>query len=106
MLESLISYERGLTDWYAYTPLKIAAKMGHTEAVKILAPHEHGIWSGERTAMLIAAENGHREAVDILTQYEAGIKDSDGAEYTSLMKAARNNEVEAVKLLIPYEKAL
>ncbi|MGB4191071.1 MAG: ankyrin repeat domain-containing protein [Rickettsiales bacterium] len=85
------------------SPLMIAAKAGHAEAVKILiaaGADKEAIDSQGWTALMMAADGGHAEAMKILLEAGANKEAFQTGGHTSLMLAAQNGHAEAVKILL------
>jgi len=83
-----------------------AAKYGHLECLKILAPLEKGMKKNDGwTALMFALEYGHLECVKVLAPLEKGMKNNYGGR-TALMDAAENGHLECIKVLAPLEKGM
>ena len=93
------------------TPLQIAAKNGHLEAVRALlrAPlptilPNHSIDLPHRgtgmRALHHAATNGHDHIVTFLLEHGFGVNDLDVLGETALIKASRNGQATAAKTLL------
>ncbi|KAJ5753759.1 uncharacterized protein N7511_007912 [Penicillium nucicola] len=87
------------------TPLNLAAKSGHSEAVRLLldAGGESAQGLYLQVALLSAAKKGHRETVRLLVEANAGIAAEDNNTATALFCAATQGNTEALKLLIAAE---
>ena len=73
------------------TALMYAAKYGHLECVKILAPLEKGMKDNSgRTALMHADKQGHLECVKILAPLEQEMKDKDGRTAKSIASSNKD----------------
>ncbi|KAF9912886.1 Glycerophosphocholine phosphodiesterase [Linnemannia zychae] len=107
VLNPLVGSEVNLHAAYTYTPLSIACRLGHVDAVKLLI--QYGAYldaqdeDGE-TCLIIASKNGHVECVKLLI---AGAQKGANLElherfygWTALHLAAIENHPEVVKVLL------
>jgi ankyrin repeat protein len=88
-----------------FTPLGLAAFMGHTEAVKFLLEHGAPIDTVDRsfnanTALDAAVAGNHTETALLLLERGASVHARDGAQHTPLHKAAHHANVTLIQALL------
>ena len=77
-VEVLLEYEKGMSDSQSRNALHHALRSGHTEAAKIVIPHEDPTDGDGVTALVRAAAGGDPEMVEFLIPIQKGAKDKDG----------------------------
>ena len=101
VVEAFLEYEKGIRDNQNHNALYHALKTGHTEAAKIVIPHEDPTdWNGV-TALMRAAARGDAEMVELLAPLQKGAKDKDGN--TALVHALETKHEGIALLLIEHE---
>ena len=100
-VEVLPEHEKGMSDNQNHTALYHALKSGHTEAAKIVIPHEDPTDEDGATALMRAAVRGDAEMVELLIPLQKGAKDKDGS--TAFVHALRNKHEGIALLLIEHE---
>ena len=83
------------------TTLYWALRSGHTEAAKIVIPHEDPTDENGVTALMRAAARGDAEMVRLLAPLQKGAKDKDGN--TALVHALGTKHEGIALLLIEHE---
>ena len=97
-----MTYNPNTPDKDGTTPIYLAAQVGHTEIVKILAPLTNNPNASNRyqeTPIYCAAYKGHTEIVKILTPLIDNPNAANGN--TPILWAAFRGDTEIVKLLVP-----
>ncbi|KAG0297050.1 Glycerophosphocholine phosphodiesterase [Linnemannia gamsii] len=107
VLNPLVGSEVNLHAAYTYTPLSIACRLGHVEAVRLLIQYGADLDAQDEdgeSCLIIAAKNGHVECVELLI---AGAKKGANLElrerfygWTALHLAAIENHPGVVKVLL------
>ncbi|KAF9103319.1 Glycerophosphocholine phosphodiesterase [Mortierella sp. GBA35] len=107
VLNPLVGSEVNLHAAYTYTPLSIACRLGHVEAVKLLIQYGADLDAQDEdgeSCLIIASKNGHVECVRLLI---AGAQKGANLElqerfygWTALHLAAIENHPEVVKVLL------
>ena len=78
VVEAFLEYEKGMSDSQSHDALYHALRSGHTEAAKIVMPHEDPTDGDGVTALMRAAARGDAEMVVLLVPLQKGAKDKDG----------------------------
>ncbi|KAF9319573.1 Glycerophosphocholine phosphodiesterase [Linnemannia elongata] len=107
VLNPLVGSEINLHAAYTYTPLSIACRLGHVEAVRLLIQYGADLDAQDEdgeSCLIIASKNGHVECVKLLI---AGAKKGANLElcerfygWTALHLAAIENHPEVIKVLL------
>ena len=97
VVEAILEYEKGMSDSQSHDALYHALRSGHTEAAKIVMPHEDPTDGGGVTALMRAAARGDAEMVELLAPLQKGAKDKDGN--AALVHALRSKH-EGIALLL------
>lgn len=107
VLNPLVGSEVNLHAAYTYTPLSIACRLGHVEAVRLLIQYGADLDAQDEdgeSCLIIASKNGHVECVKLLI---AGAKKGANLElrerfygWTALHLAAIENHPEVIKVLL------
>ena len=101
VVEAILEYEKGMSDSQSHDALYHALRSGHTEAAKIVMPHEDPTDGDGVTALMRAAARGDAEMVELLIPLQKGAKDKDGN--TALVHALRSKHEGIALLLIEHE---
>ncbi|KAK3838316.1 MAG: Glycerophosphoryl diester phosphodiesterase family-domain-containing protein [Linnemannia elongata] len=107
VLNPLVGSEINLHAAYTYTPLSIACRLGHVEAVRLLIQYGADLDAQDEdgeSCLIIASKNGHVECVKLLI---SGAKKGANLElrerfygWTALHLAAIENHPEVIKVLL------
>ena len=101
VVEAILEYEKGMSDNQSHNALYHALKSGHTEAAKIVMPHEDPTDGDGVTALMRAAARGDAEMVKLLIPIQKGAKDKDRG--TAFFHALETKHEGIALLLIEHE---